>query len=52
MCCEPQGSEMPMVKECPVCGEPVDAEGYSGDKCGYSIVQCETCGHAPCDQSC
>jgi hypothetical protein len=36
---------------CPDCEGPViDGEAASG--CGHSPVGCETCGDAPCDQSC
>ena len=36
---------------CPECGmETVDGEAYEG--CYWSPVQCETCGDAPCDESC
>jgi hypothetical protein len=52
MCCEPQGSELPAVGECPECGESVDIDGDTLDRCGYSPEQCEVCGCAPCDDSC
>lgn len=36
---------------CPDCGEPtVDGEAAYG--CYYSPIICETCGNAPCDESC
>lgn len=40
------------VGECPDCGEPVDKEGDAVEGCNYSTVICETCGAAPCDESC
>jgi len=52
MCCDAVGSEEKMVKECPECGGDVDEDGISGDICGYSPIVCETCGSAPCDDSC
>ncbi len=52
MCCDPCGSEKPMVDVCPDCGMPVDEEGYTGDACVYSPKICRTCGWAPCDQYC
>lgn len=37
--------------ECPDCGvDTVDGVSQSG--CNHSPVICETCGDAPCDQSC
>lgn len=37
--------------ECPDCGIPtVEGESYIG--CFHSPVECQTCGWAPCDQSC
>ena len=36
---------------CPDCGEDtVDGDAY--DACDYSLTLCETCGWAPCDESC
>ena len=52
MCCEPQGSDLPEDKLCPDCDEPVDVDGDSLEVCGYSPVECKTCGWAPCDDSC
>ena len=52
-CCEPQGYNNPNEVNgiCPSCENPtVDGETY--DKCGYSPVQCDLCGWAPCDLSC
>lgn len=37
--------------KCPNCGEDtVDGRAVYG--CNYSPVICETCGNAPCDDSC
>ena len=37
--------------KCPDCGmETVD--GAAAEGCNYSPVDCETCGFAPCDDSC
>ena len=52
MCCS--GSEFKKNEidgKCPCCGEPtVDGEAY--ECCSYSPTECQTCGYAPCDQSC
>lgn len=37
--------------ECPDCGTPT-VEGEAAVGCGYSPVECETCGFQPCDLSC
>jgi hypothetical protein len=37
--------------ECPDCGTPT-VDGQAQEGCNYSPVACETCGWAPCDQSC
>ncbi len=51
MCCEPQGANGKPNGDCTECGgETVDGE--STEICGYSSVDCELCGSAPCDQSC
>lgn len=36
---------------CPECGRAT-CGGYVICKCDYSPIECETCGAAPCDQSC
>lgn len=36
---------------CPDCGSETE-DGYAIDSCGYSPVECETCGWRPCDGSC
>jgi methionyl-tRNA synthetase len=37
--------------KCPDCGmETVDGEAQEG--CHYSPCDCDTCGYAPCDDSC
>ena len=52
MCCEGWSYPDSAVNgECPDCGCPtVDGEAQYG--CAYSPVICETCGDAPCDESC
>lgn len=52
MSCFGQESTEPEVGKCPDCGEPVDADGDAVHSCGYSPLECETCGWRPCDQSC
>ena len=52
MCCEPCGSDLPEAGDCPDCGGPVDIDGDTKQACAYSPVDCETCGSAPCDDSC
>jgi hypothetical protein len=37
--------------QCPDCGE-FTVDGAAKEGCDYSPVDCETCGSAPCDQSC
>lgn len=37
--------------KCKDCGEDL-YDGLPGSSCTYSPVVCETCGWAPCDQSC
>lgn len=37
---------------CPECDEAIDEDGLALDICSYSPVICETCGNAPCDDSC
>ena len=37
--------------ECPDCGTPT-ANGVAAEGCGYSRVECDTCGWSPCDLSC
>lgn len=52
MCCSNTGYTRSEINgECPDCGEPtVDGNAY--DCCDYSTIQCETCGWAPCNESC
>jgi hypothetical protein len=52
MCCEPRGPSVGKVHgECPDCGaDTIDGEAIN--QCGYSPTECDTCGSAPCDQSC
>lgn len=55
MTCFGQRSDFNNVKPvstCKDCGEAVDEDGDAIDSCGYSPVECETCGYAPCDESC
>lgn len=51
MCCDNSGEEGEPDGVCPDCGEPT-VDGYTKDHCNYSPLACETCGWAPCDQSC
>ena len=37
--------------KCPDCGEPT-IDGLAADGCYYSPIECDTCKHRPCDQSC
>jgi hypothetical protein len=37
---------------CDSCGMPVNEDGDSIEGCGYSPVECETCGYAPCQEYC
>lgn len=51
-CCDGWSSLASEVNgECPECGMPT-VNGYAAYGCGYSPVECETCGHAPCDDYC
>ena len=52
MCSEPSDyREEDINGECPECGaQTVDGDAY--EQCAYSPVICETCGEAPCDESC
>jgi hypothetical protein len=52
MCCEPQGSDLLVVGECPDCGGPIDMDGDSTEICGYQPDPCPTCGYAPCTGYC
>jgi len=52
MCSEAIGTTDKIVGKCPDCESNVDADGYSNDVCAYSPCICETCGCAPCDESC
>lgn len=52
MCSDNCGSDLPEAGECPECGEPVDKEGYTLQRCAYSTVACQTCENAPCDGAC
>ena len=40
------------IAKCLDCGGDVNSDGYAMSGCNYSPVLCETCGSAPCDQSC
>lgn len=52
MCCDASGYDESEINGiCPVCGaDTVDECAF--EACGYSPVQCEECGYAPCDESC
>jgi hypothetical protein len=52
MCCDGYDNTEEVVGECPVCGAPIDSDGFAvGNHCNYS-PRCQTCGDAPCDGSC
>lgn len=51
MCCDRWGT-YEKAGECPDCGMDVDEDGDAIYGCNYSPVLCETCGDAPCDDSC
>jgi len=56
MCCEIQGArgefgDVEADGVCPCCGEET-FDGFAMEVCGCSPVMCETCGWAPCDESC
>ena len=52
MCCDPRGyNEKEINGKCKDCGEPI-VDGDAFEACGYSPVECKTCGYAPCDGSC
>lgn len=52
MCYTPSGYKVSEINgECEECGEPtIDGDAY--ECCAYSLVECETCGWQPCNQSC
>lgn len=51
MCCDGWNNEEEVNGTCPECGQPtVDGEASVG--CNYSPIVCDTCGWAPCDDSC
>lgn len=52
MCCDRSDYDEDEIDgECPDCGnETVEGDAY--ERCGYSPIKCNTCGYAPCDQSC
>jgi hypothetical protein len=50
MCCDEWNTGEPNG-ECSDCGEPT-VDGHAAKGCNYSPVICESCGSAPCDQSC
>lgn len=38
---------------CPQCEGDINQDGQTvEDGCGYSPIECETCGFQPCDLSC
>ena len=52
MCCAQSGyKEEDINGHCEVCGEPT-VDGDAFEQCGYSPVECEECGLAPCTQRC
>lgn len=54
MCADGWDTNAPKGKllVCPSCGEDVDEDGIALTGCHYSPVDCDTCGSAPCDESC
>jgi hypothetical protein len=40
------------VAHCEACEGDIDIDGDSTDVCGYSAIDCEVCGAAPCNESC
>ena len=40
------------ILKCQDCGEDVDEDGHALSGCEYSSIDCNTCGSAPCDESC
>ena len=51
-CCDPWMFDLEEIDGiCPECGCPT-SEGSAAFGCGYSPVECEKCGWAPCDLSC
>lgn len=51
MCCD-SWHNGPHADECPDCGGDVDQDGDAVAGCNFSPTSCETCGAAPCDDSC
>lgn len=51
MCCDNSGEPGEPNGICEECGEPT-VDGCTKDHCNYSSVECQTCGWAPCDESC
>lgn len=61
MCCDNSGASSGYYTKdgwvslvdgkCPDCGEDT-VDGETTEHCNYSSVECQTCGWAPCDQSC
>ena len=52
MCADSWDSGEDVAGVCPDCGEDVDKYGDAIRGCNYSPICCETCGSAPCDESC
>lgn len=51
LCYYPSKIPVEFNGECPDCGSDT-VDGESIDICTYSPVICNTCGWAPCDESC
>ena len=51
MCCDGWFIDEEPDGICEECGEDT-VEGSAPSGCNYSPVRCQTCGDAPCDQSC
>ena len=53
-CCDiNEADDKEVVGICPECEGDINQDGYTvEDSCGYSPVECKTCGYQPCNQSC
>ena len=53
MCCEYSDARPEdTVGECPDCYSDVDSDGDTTEECCAYSPSCDTCGYAPCDDSC
>jgi len=52
MCCDTTNYALSEINgNCFDCGQPT-CNGSAYEACGYSPIMCDTCGYAPCDESC